>query len=349
MPFVSAIVLALLGGDGRAAPAAVVPAWDPQLVVSGFGQSTYRITLWDRAKWRLQVAVETERWVVYVPRGFSIDTTLLPGTVIGDSYGQRGGVLGEVVVADSAVGSSRDCSEGSHDALWRLPTDSDEFPAVDRNVVVAVDRVVNGAEALVAAYGLTICSPRTDGDSALDFSIDVISPPTSPGAYVWRAIFYPTSYRGARIPQPVEGRSLVRLPIRVALSAKRFVATVGTPPTRQRKVSIAGVVTEQGRPPVQEKAGDAGHYYVSLYRRTERASRDQYLGDLPVTAAGRFGVAVRDRRGSYYRVVTIFESAFPLGRRAPSGLCARPWLAAGGCVRPNLWEFTAESPIVRAR
>ena len=137
-------------------------------------------------------------------------------------------------------------------------------------------------------------------------------------------------------PQAVEARSLVRLPIRVALTAKRFsaVATVRGKRTRQRKVPITGRVTENGTTPVQGARYRAGYYSVSLYRRTEASGRDQYLGDLGVDPSGRFHVVVRDRVGVYYRGTTI-DNSTGFGRTAPPGLGDPPWLAPGGCVRAN--------------
>ncbi len=345
---VSLILGVLAGSDVRAVAAPHSPDWDPEFVVRADGRSSYRVVLYDRAKFGYEAAVETEHWVVYVPRGFRIDTTLPVGTRIGTSYGNgRIGSLGDVVVADPTVGSTRRCLQGSHDTFWRLPTDTPNSPGAE--VLVAVDRIVGGENARLAAYRLTVCPPRTAGDSELDIQLDVIMSPTSNGDYLWRAVFYPTSYTGAAVPQPVEARSLVRLPIRVALSAKRFTALVGTKRTRERKVLIKGLVTENGKPPVQGRDADReGRYGVSLYRQTTKNGPDQYLGDLGVASSGRFQAVVRDRRGSYYRVTTI-DSGAPNGRQAPTTLCARPWLAPGGCVRPNLWEFFVDSPVVRAR
>jgi hypothetical protein len=309
------------------------------------GRSSYGIVLYDRAKWDYKLAVETEHWVVYVPLGFGIDTNLPVGTRVGTSYSTRGrGELGSVVVADPPVGSTNPCHQGSHDAFWRLTTDS------HAEALVAVDRLVEGAEARFAAYRLTVCPPPTAGDAEADFQVDVITSPNRGGNYLWRAVFFPTSYSGAAVPRPVEGRSLVRLPIRIGLSAKRFTATVSTAPTRrERKVLIKGIVTENGKTPVQGRVdSQEGRFGVSLYRRTERTGEDEYLGDLGVRVSGRFDVVVRDRRGSYYLVRTN-KNDFAVGRQAPTGLCARPWLAPGGCVRPNLWEFFVESPVVRAR
>lgn len=209
---------------------------------------------------------------------------------------------------------------------------------------------MEGAEARFAAYRLTVCPPPTAGDAEADFQVDVITSPGRAGNYLWRAVFFPTSYSSAAIPRPVEGRSLVRLPIRIALSARRFTATVSTAPTRrERKVLIKGIVTENGKTPVQGRLDTVeGRYGVSLYRRTEMTGEDEYLGNLGVSLSGRFDVVVRDRRGSYYRVSTD-ENDFAVGRKAPAGLCARPWLAPGGCVRPTLWEFFVNSPVVQAR
>jgi hypothetical protein len=341
------VLLGSAGSDVRAVAARPAPSWDPEFLVQGNGRSSYRIALYDRAKRDYEFAVETEQWEVYVPRGFQINTRLPVGARIGVSYGAAG-VLGDVVVADPAVASTRPCLRGLHDALWRLPTQTSSSP--DGEILVAVDRITGAAEARFAAYRLTACPPAAAGDAELDFQIDVMTSPAARGDYVWRAVFYPTSYTGAAVPQAVEARSLVRLPIRVALSAKRFTATaiVGATPTRQRKVLITGRVTENGKPPVQGRLGDReGRYSVSLYRRTTKHGRDQYLGDLGVGTSGRFRVVVRDRRGIYYRVTTV-DRSFPTGRTAPPRLCDPPWLAPGGCVRPNLWDFFVDSPIVRA-
>jgi hypothetical protein len=331
--------------DLGAVPAPPSPDWDPELVVRGDGRSSYRVGLYDRAKASYRFAVQTGRWVVYVPRGFGIDTTSPVGARVGVAYsGARGGVLGDVVVADPAVGSTRPCLQGPHEAFWRLPGRTSSNAAV----VVAVDAVVEGEEARFAAYRLTVCPPATAADGEVDFQLDVIASPAARGDYVWRAVFHPTSSSGAAVPPAVEARSLVRLPVRVALSAKRFVAR-GEPPARRRRVLIAGRVTENGAAPSQGRLDTRqGRYGVSLYRRLTANGPDQYLGDLGVSATGSFRVAVRDRRGIYYRVATRGALTAD-GRPPPAGLCGRPWLAAGGCVRPGLWWFYVDSAVVRAR
>ena len=153
-----------------------------------------------------------------------------------------------------------------------------------------------------------------------------------------------------QLPQAVEARSLVRLPIRVALTAKRFsaVATVRGEADPPAQGPGNGTDHRNGTTPVQGARDREGYYSVSLYRRAEASGRDQYLGDLGVDPSGRFQVVVRDRGGIYYRVTTI-DNSTAFGRTAPPGLCDPPWLAPGGCVRSTLWDFFVDSQIVRAR
>jgi hypothetical protein len=321
----AAVLLSATAAEGRQA------AYAPSIVIRGDGRASFQVVLTDL----LGDGVETARTDVYVPRGWQIDTSVPVGTHIGFVLTfASSGFSGYVEVVDPALYTDSPCAQSPHNALWRL-VKTDNVGLYDQ-AFVAVDRV----DEAYAAYRLTVCPPTPPGGARrtlLQFQIDdIIRAPAGRGESIWRAVFAPSS------GVAVEGRSLVRLPVRVTIDALRYVERTKT--GRRTRVLVHGRVTEAGKAPVQ--GGPGGGYGVEVSRSVVIGGPFMYLGVVRADAAGRFSARVRDRGGRFYRVRTV-HVGIPGGRPAPAGLCARPWLAPGDCVHPNLWEFYVTSPVAQ--
>jgi hypothetical protein len=126
------------------------------------------------------------------------------------------------------------CSPGLHDAVWTIEDQRvDESTTV--GLVIYVDRVTSGPESAFASARMRICLPspflpRPFGLPAggwlhtVVFSVQgVFRNPNTRGSYAWNGVFVPYMAGTAALDQAkaVQSTSFVRLPARLAMTAKR--------------------------------------------------------------------------------------------------------------------------------
>ena len=193
----------------------------------------------------------------YVPLGYSGVLNQAVGTKLGTvaahvqataiSQDAIVPVNGDVIVASNAdatiAGASTQCTgTTTHSAFWVLAL---EAAGQKLSVPVFVDEAA-GPEATFAQFKLQVCLPppaaATLGAKLLDAALtlsNVFTAPSSPGNYVWPAIFTP--YASAAGPVnpvgTVQSRAVVRLPARITLKGK-------ITSKKKRTASFTGAVTE---------------------------------------------------------------------------------------------------------
>jgi len=193
----------------------------------------------------------------YVPLGYSGVLNQAVGTKLGTVAAHvqataisQDAILpinGDVIAASNAdaavAAASLQCtSTGVHSAFWVLAL---EASGQKLSVPVFIDTTA-GPEAAFAQFKLQVCLPppaaATLGAKLLDAALtlsNVFTAPSSPGNYVWPAIFTP--YASAAGPVnpvgTVQSRAVVRLPARITLKGK-------ITSKKKRTASFTGAVTE---------------------------------------------------------------------------------------------------------
>jgi hypothetical protein len=182
---------------------------------------------------------------LYSPRGYRVKLGQRQGTKLGaltadvhftrplETTTDGARYRGALRVGDPAAHVFNTCSPGLHDAVWTV---------VDRwldeagiRLAIYVDRVTSGPESAFASARMRVCLPSPflpppPGLKAggwlhtVVFSVrGVFSNPRRPGSYAWNGVFRPYLAGTATVDHThaVQSTSLVRLPARLAMTAKR--------------------------------------------------------------------------------------------------------------------------------
>jgi hypothetical protein len=273
-------VLALAGLVSLAFASTAMATYQPRLVVSptspaasGAG-STITVS-------QAQTDDPTARLAIYVPSGYTVQTTAAPGTQLGlvtasvvaaDLGGTLLPLTGNVVVHNPAnpdestvAASVTQCTgTATHAAIWVLVL---QAAGQTLRVPVAVDPTT-GAEATFSSYKLVICLPPPDVPAGTPgratfgaklvratMTLSNITNPAANGSYLWRTVFTPYT-PGTGRPNAVgtvEAQSTVALPTRLAIAARLVKHVVRVTVTVKGKrvvrlvnrytMSVTGIVT----------------------------------------------------------------------------------------------------------
>jgi hypothetical protein len=287
-----------------------------------------------------QSDAQPARISIYVPSGYTLNTSAAPGTTIGTTSGNIFArdanislpVQGDVVVVPPTT-NAPGCDPVPHLAVWNLAL---SVAGQNINLPVHVDQLA-GAEAALGSYKLVVCLAPDDvpqgtpgrspnGARLLDATFKVNNVFTVPaGANVWKAITTPYA-PSIGAPNPagtVETRALVGAGA-ISLSSKLVSRA-------RREVRLTGVVSQGG-------AGVAGAQVRLLIN-----------GKLPIKIAGvrtnaNGAYSMRLRRSGKKTAVT-FQTRVVVGERdVTSTVCSSPTPGVpGGCVSATASGFTAIS------
>jgi hypothetical protein len=331
------IRLAVLALAGTAALALAGNALATQKL--SVSQSTTALTI---KVSQAQTDNQPARISIYVPSGYSINTSATPGSRIGSTSGtvfSRDANIplplsGDVVVVPPTT-NAPGCDPVPHIAVWNLAL---SVAGNTINLPVHVDQL-SGAEAALGAYKLVVCLAPDDvpaatpgrspnGARLLEATFTVNNVFTVPaGTSVWKAITTPYA-SGTGAPNPaatVETRAFVSngtVTLRRQVNAKR------------RLVKFTGSVVQSG--PV------AGARVTMLLngKATRFTAR--------TNASGKFSIVLR-KTGK--KTTSTFQARTTVAERdITSTGCASPTPGIpGGCVSATASPFTAVSAKIRIR
>lgn len=263
---------------------------------------------------------------IYIPTGYTLNTTQAPGTTIGTTQGevianQLGGIpvplSGDVVVDDPAKHITDACAPGVHQAVWVL-----RLSVVNQTTLVPVyiDPTTGSETARGVAKG-QLCLSR--GDTAdgtplrfATFTVNnIFTPP--PTSARWVSFWTPYGAGGVvNLAGTVEAQSLVG-PGSVTLSAR-------VTSKRKRQVTVSGVVR-------QGSAGAAGKVSILINGRP-RASAT-------ASASGRY---LKKVKGTGKR--STFQARVIVAARDLGAAGCTASQAPIPCVSATAGGFTATSP-----
>lgn len=280
---------------------------------------------------------------IYVPAGYSINTSAAPGTKIGSTTGtvfaRDANIplpLSGDVVAVPPTTNAPGCDPATHIAVWNLAL---SVAGQSINIPVHVDQTA-GAETALGAYKLVVClapddvPPGTPGRSPngarlLDATFTVDNVFTVPaGQSVWKAITTPYA-AGTGLPNAagtVETRAFV---------ASGTISATSKVNPKARLVRFTGKVTQAG-------AGVAGARVTLLLngKVTRFSAR--------TNASGNYSIVLRK---SGRKTTSTFQARVVVAERdITSTGCASPTPAVpGGCVSATASPFTSVSRKIRIR
>lgn len=183
---------------------------------------------------------------IYSPLGYGVTLGQAPGTKIGDldavvKVGALGGarveITGTVTARDPAQYVNPQqfpCGGGvRHEAVWLIESTLAGNPL---QIPAYVDRVTAGPEAAFASAKIRICLaspyvPPPQGAAAgaslivAAFSVtNVFTNPNTRGSYPWQGVFVPYTVGTATLntANAAQSMSITRLPVQLAVTAKRF-------------------------------------------------------------------------------------------------------------------------------
>jgi hypothetical protein len=280
---------------------------------------------------------------IYVPTGYSINSSAAPGTKIGTTSGSVFArdaniplpLSGDVIVAPPNT-NAPGCATGTHLAVWNLAL---SVAGQNINLPVHVDQTA-GAEAALGAYKLVVCLGPADvpqgtpgrspnGAQLLEAVFTTNNIFTVPaGASVWKAITtpYKPGLPAPNVAGTVETRSIVSAG---TISIGKKVTSV-----KKRLLRITGKVSQSG-------AAVAGaQVSLLLNGQTSRFKAR-------TTAAGNYTLNLR-KTGS--KSTTTFQARVTVGERdVTSTGCASPSLPGVSCVNATASAFTAVSARIKVR
>jgi hypothetical protein len=291
-----------------------------------------------------QTDSQPARIVIYVPSGYTINTSAAPGTRIGTTTGTvfardvniQLPLSGDVVVAPPNT-NAPGCATGTHMAVWILDL---QVAGQRIQLPVHVD-ATSGAEAALGSHKLVVClapddvPPGTPGRSpngarlleATFTTNNIFTVPAGPAT--WKAITTPWA---RAVPNPagtVETRSFVA-PGTLTLTPRVNRA--------RRTMSLSGRLMQAG-------AGVAGAQVTLLIDGAARfRGRTNAAGTYRIPRAG----VVLKRRGKV-STSTFQTRATVAERDITSTGCASPSLPGVACVNATASAFTAVSRRVRIR
>ena len=290
----------------------------------------------------LEKAPAPARVTIYMPAGFTVNTSAAPGTVLGDSYLALWSsllvapeyVFGTVAARDPASGgpAAQACAPGVHAALWMALFDIDDL-SISMVIPFYVDPT-QGSEASLGAFKLVAClaSPYVSvaqGGAPYNLRMTelllgltepggpVIRKPSS-GKFTWRLFTTPyvdgtaTSNEGATF----EARARMVLP-HVLTERVRYLPKTKT-------VLITGSARLLGKP-------ERG-VIVSAAGGARTAAFLDYFGQTKSRADGTYSLRKRVpqlRRARRLRV-------YVFGAETRSSACVDPSVAPRGCVHQSL-------------
>ena len=277
---------------------------------------------------------------IYVPSGYSINSSATPGSKIGTTTGtvfsRDANIplpLSGDVIAVPPTTNAPGCDPVPHLAVWNLAL---AVAGNNINLPVHVDQTA-GVEAAFGAYKLVVCLGPDDvpvgtpgrspnGARLLDatFTVDNVFT-NAPGDTVWKTITTPWAGGAPNPAGTVETRALVSngavtLNVRVANKSKRVVRA-------------SGRVTQAG-------AAVAGAQVSILLNGASRFR-------LRSTGAGAYSIVLK-KTGK--KTTTTFQARTTVAERdATSTGCASPSLPTVPCVSATMSPFTAVSRKIRIR
>jgi hypothetical protein len=290
-----------------------------------------------------QTDAQPAKITIYVPTGYSINSSAAPGTKIGTTSGSVFArdaniplpLSGDVVVAPPNT-NAPGCATGTHLAVWNLAL---SVAGQNINLPVHVDQTA-GAEAALGAYKLVVCLGPADvpqgtpgrspnGAQLLEAVFTTNSIFTVPaGASVWKAITtpYAPGLPAPNVAGTVETRSIVSAG---TISIAKKVTSV-----TKRLLRITGRVSQSG-------AAVAGaQVSLLLNGQTSRFKARS-------TAAGNYTLNLR-KTGK--KSTTTFQARVTVGERdVTSTGCASPSLPGISCVNATASAFTAVSAKLKVR
>jgi hypothetical protein len=281
---------------------------------------------------------------IYVPTGYSINTSAAPGTKIGTTSGNViardvGSInlplVGDVIVAPPTT-NAPGCDPVTHIAVWNLAL---SVAGQSINLPVHVDQTA-GPEAALGPYKLVVCLGAADtpptapnhapnGAQLLDATFTTSNIFTVPaGSSAWKAITTPYA-PGTGLPNiagTVETRSIV------APGTVTIVRKVTS--KKRRTLRLSGNVSQAG-------AAVAGVQVSLLLNGKTSIFRARTSG------SGNYSITLR-KKGK--KSTTTFQARVTVGERdiTTTG-CASPSLPGVTCVNATSGAFTAVSPRIKVR
>jgi hypothetical protein len=279
---------------------------------------------------------------VFVPTGYTLNTSQAPGTKIGTANGNlfakdlnvSAPFTGDVVVAPEDT-NAEGCATGTHLAVWMLQV---SVSGQTINLPMHVDPTTD-ENAAFGAYQLVVCFPPVDvpkgtpgrapsGVQLLDASFTLSNVFTAPtGATVWKALATPYA-AGSGEPNEagtVEMRASVR-PGLVTLRSRLLSR-------KTRTVRLSGTVTQAG----------AGIARASVNLLLNGKARFR----APTSTQGLYTIQLRK---SGRPSTTIFQARVTVAERdITSTGCQSPTRPGVRCVSATAAGFTALSRKIRIR
>ena len=289
-----------------------------------------------------QTDPQPTRISIYVPTGYSINSSAAPGTRIGSTSGtvfSRDANIplplsGDVIAVPPTTNAPGCDPAATHIAVWNLAL-SVAGQAI--NLPVHVDQL-SGAEAALGAYKLVVCLAPDDvplgtpgrspnGARLLDATFTVDNVFTVPaGASIWKAITTPWAGGAPNPAGTVETRAFV---------ANGTVTLAKSVNAKNRLVKFSGKVTQAG-------VGVAGTRVTMLLngKATKFTAR--------TNASGAYSVVLK-KTGK--KSTSTFQARTVVAERDITSVgCASPTPGIpGGCVSATASPFTAVSARIRIR
>ena len=279
---------------------------------------------------------------IFVPTGYTVNTSQAPGTRIGTTTGTIFArdqniplpLSGDVVVAPPTT-NAPGCDPVTHVAVWNLAL---AVAGQTINLPVHVDQT-SGAEAAIGAYKLVVCLAPSDvpqgtpgrspfGAQLLDATFTVENVFTVPtGQAVWKTLTTPyTPSTGVpNVAGTVETRSIVA-PGAVTLNGKVMSLA-------RRVLRLTGRVTQGG-------AAVTGTQVTILVNGKARFRAR-------TTGRGNYSLSLK-KTGR--RTTTTFQARVTVAERdITSSGCASPTLPGVSCVNATSSAFTGLSRRLRVR
>jgi len=280
---------------------------------------------------------------VYVPSGYTLNTSQAPGTKIGTATGNSFvrdsniallPLAGDIVVATPDTNATG-CATGTHLAVWTVDL---QVGGQSQKLPVHIDATA-GSETALGAYKLVFCLPPADvpkdtpgrspnGAQLLDATFKVDSVFTAPaGQRIWKAITTPWT-PGLPVPNPT-----------ATLETRAFVSS-GTVSLASKVLSAAKrIVKFSGE--VMQSGSALGGTQVNLLINDMARFRAR------TNARGGYSVTLK-KTGR--KSVTTFQARVTVAERdiTASG-CASPSLPGVACVSATGSPFTAVSRKIKVR
>jgi hypothetical protein len=231
---------------------------------------------------------------LYAPTGFTFDLSGRPAAVVGQVVALSGFTDADLAVADPAAHTNDACAPGLHAAVWTATVTID---GTATPITLYVDPTT-GAETALGAYRITYCQTEL-----LLFGLEgVVTSPSAPGSYLWRAFVTPPGGAAHEL------RSIVPVPNLLRAKAT-YVA-------RSHTLVVTGRAVAGGAPEPNAK--------VAVEREGNSTTA---FGTATTRADGTFTIRKTVRQTK--SIQTLFFEA--LGE-VPSGPCTAPSPAPAGCL-----------------